>query len=166
MLEQPWARVKNPTPIPAAVDAARLHELDDIAFAELLRDNLLPRTPAVRGEWQRLWDVLFDDDDLANRAFDVLESFLGQITALRSSPDIDEVALKRSKKFELHVEAAWSRLQNTDRLPAPTVVRRLVFAITKHRALTRQHDEVTDHDEELWRTLSRLGLDPEQRETT
>lgn len=161
MLDQPWARVKNPTPIPAGVDAVMLEELDDIAFAELLRDNLLPRTPAERGAWERLWDVLYADDDLAERAFDTLEVFLDQINALKADPAADEISLKRAKKFEQHVESAWARLQSSEKLPTAVKVRRLVFAITKHRALTRQHGETTERDEELWRALERLGLDPD-----
>lgn len=162
MLEKPWARVKDPHPIPSSPDPGELLGLDDVSFAELIRDQLLPRAPQERAAWQGLWDALFDSDHLADRTFDVLEGFLEQVTQARDSvPNIDEHELKRMRKFERNVEGAWARLQNVERLPAPVVVRRLVFAITKHRALTRQHGTAVPSDEELWRTLSRLGLDPE-----
>lgn len=165
MLNAPWARVKNPTPIPEGVDVVMLEEMDDKAFAELLRDNLLPRTPETRASWERLWDVLYDDDDLADRAGEVLDDFSDATeNFLREDPGPDPTAAKRARKFLLLIEDAGARL-SLDRaaLPSHVAVRRLVYAITRHRALTRQRGEVTDLDEQLWRTLSRLGLDPTEQ---
>lgn len=164
VLEQPWARVKNPTPIPDNVDVVMLEAMGDEEFAVLLRDNLIPRTPEIRAAWDRLWDVLYDDDDLADRACDVLDDFADAARAfLQQGPD--EAPMARAKKFLVNVEFSLSRLAVEDRVKLPTQValRRLVYAITRHRALIKERGEPTEIDEQLWRALSRVGLDPAEQ---
>lgn len=163
VLDRPWARIADPTPIPADVDAEVLGELGDQEFAELLRDNLLPREPAVsRSDWEQLWQVLLGDDDLADRAFDLLEEFLEAVADVKAAAETDPLELKRATKFEINVQAAWARLERTE-MPSYEKIRRLVFAITRHRAKTRARGyEPTKADLELWSVLGRLGMDPDR----
>lgn len=165
MLERPWARIPDPTPIPEDVDAELLDEMDDQAFAELLRDNLLPRVTEVqRRDWERLWEVLREDEDLTERAFDVLEDFLDALQDLRHSGRADEAELKRGRKFESAVKSGWGRLERTEAMTAEKRVRRLIGAITRHREKTLgQGWEPTSADRDLWKMLGRLGVDPERQ---
>lgn len=162
VLERPWARIADPTPIPEDVDAELLDEMDDQAFAELLRDNLLPRVAEVRRvDWEQLWQVLREDDDLAERAFDVLEDFLDAIEDRKRSGQADEAELKRVRKFESAVKSGWGRLERTETVTAEMRVRRLIGAITRHREKTLAKGwEPTSADRDLWKMLGRLGVDP------
>lgn len=167
MLERPWARIADPRPIPTDVDAELLGALGERDFAELLRDNLLPREPAVaRADWEQLWQVLLDDDLLADRAFDVLEAFLDAAEDLKkkaAQAQADSAELKRATKFETNVQAAWARLERTE-MPSYEKIRRLIFAVTRHRAKTQARGhEPTPADLELWSALGRLGVDPERQ---
>lgn len=167
MLERPWARIADPTLIPEDVDAELLAGMDDQAFAELLRDNLLPRVTEVqRRDWERLWQVLREDEALTERAFDVLEDFLDALDELRSSGQADEAELKRGRKFESAVKSGWGRLERTEAITAEKRVRRLIGAITRHREKTlAQGWEPTSADRDLWKMLGRLGVDPQRQET-
>lgn len=163
VLEKPWARIDDPTPIPEYLEEA-VDELDDVAFAELVRDNLIPRTPTVRkADWEWMWTIL-SSDDVADRTYDVLDGFLDAIEKVRAGGEAGEAELKRVTKFETNVKSAWARMERE--LPEAAKVHQLVFAVTKHRALTRQNGEPTQEDQDLWRVLRRLHLDPEVRPRT
>lgn len=180
MLDRPWARVKNPTPIPAVLDRAILSRLDLGAFAELLRDNLLPRRD--RGAWHDLWDLLDANDDLADRALDILESFEDTTSRLVKEPATEAADRERGKKFLEIVNQAISRLsseaserrQQSEPLQwagrraekfnplGRRVIERLVLAIDEHRSSTSA-DTAGPADQELWRVLGELHLDPADR---
>lgn len=166
MLDRPWARVKNPTPIPEDVGAGVLSGLGEQEFAELIRDNLVPRMPAVpRARWEQLWKVLLEDDVLADRAFDVLEEFLDAIEAFKAAEEEpEETERKRISKFETQVQGAWSRLERTE-LPAAAKIRTLSEAILTHREQTLGHSKPTKADRELWRMLGRIGLDSKRSDS-
>lgn len=116
LINQPWSRVRNPVPIPADLRSATpLLAMTDEGFAELIRSHLMPREdqPGGRQRWTQLWAMLMGDDDLAERAFDVLEDFLDETeTALRDG-GLDDAEERRARKFKLACDGAWKRLQST-----------------------------------------------------
>lgn len=161
-IDQPWARVKQPTVIPGSVDRDLVAVMPDRELAELLRDHLVPSgsTGAARHIWDRFWELLRDDDDLADRAFDILEEFLDLTEdaideALNADTAAADSQLKRMQKFLLNTENAWQRMHKTAGVGARTsgVERRLVAAITRHRTAVLADGGPTTADLKLWEVL-------------
>jgi hypothetical protein len=176
LIERPWARVTSPTEIPDPVADETLAALDDAGFAALLRDQLVPRQPhgPERDRWERLWTVLVETDALAERAFDVLEEFLDTIERAKAG-GVEDRERKRVEKYERFVNAAWNRLETVERplgwagrgamvfnAPARKVIDELVLAIAAHRRGVQSTRPTGDVDEELWRVLRRVRLDPDR----
>lgn len=183
LIEQPWRRVKNPTPIPEHVTSEGLAGLGDAEFAELLRGNLLPRDQAAhRRLWESLWAVLHDDDALADRALDVLEEFEDITIQWLQTPE-GGAAADRARRFLAIVQQAAQRVtlsetevereeagaplawigRRADRFnpAAQRVIHQLVTAIDTHRAIVGDAGGTTDV--ELWAVLKELKLDPAYR---
>lgn len=176
LLEQPWARVKEPVAIPAPITVATLEALSEQDLAVLLRDHLVPRRPdgVERARWESLWRVLSADDGLAERCFDVLEQFLGDVDAVLADGDPDEHTRKRMEKFRRFCDDAWQRLQMHHDRPlgwagragagfnpaGRAVISKLVDAVDRHRAVTQVEGGGTEADRQLWQVLGDVGLDP------
>jgi hypothetical protein len=179
LLERPWDRVKTPTAIPASLTAETLEGLPAEEFARLLRDHLVPReaTGPGRQRWQEMWNLLSRDDDLAERAFDVLEEFLDQVEEALEDKSLDEHQRKRAQKFARFCDDAWKRLQIDDdkplawagraaagfNPPGRKVIDQLVTAIAAHRREVQASRAGRPEDERLWRSLRAVGLDPDQK---
>ena len=67
LIDSPWSRLRKPPTIPTGFTAQALNDLDDLAFAELIQAQLVPRDQDVQGRrlWDRFWKVLREDDQLA-----------------------------------------------------------------------------------------------------
>lgn len=172
----PWLRVATPETIPDPLTADAVGDLDEEAFSRLIRDQLVPRTqvPAERANWEQLWLLLGNDDDLAERAFDVLEGYLDQVeNALRGGQLTDQEA-KRARKFREFCDASWNRIEGTTaQRPlswagragrgftpvAERIIATLVDAIDQHRTATGSAP-ASSADETLWTSLADVGLDP------
>jgi hypothetical protein len=175
-MDQPWARTKVPTDIPAPLDDQTLAQQEDDQFAALIRDNLIPRTPdgQARQRWAELWELLSEEDDLAERTFDVLEEFLQSIDSAIGQGSLDEHQLKRAKKFRRLCEDGWHRLQREDDGPlgwagkagagfnpaARKVIDELVTSIAEHRSVISGQERAEDR--RLWAVLAKVGLDPDR----
>lgn len=179
LVDQPWARVKNPIPIPATADLqAELLRLDPAAFAALLRCHLVPRDnqPDARQRWSILWAAIDADPDLADQTFDVLEEFLDACDAAASDDTLNDQQRKRAVKFRRFCDDAWQRLQNVPaaaeplawagraasgfNLPARRVLATLVDAIDRHRQTIQEEGEARAADDQLWAVLRAVSLDP------
>lgn len=175
LLERPWGRVKDPVAIPHLLDTDSLLELTDQDLAILLRDHLVPRPDlGNRRSWERLWTVLGGDPQLSDRAFDVLEDLLDTTEAALQGEQLDDHQRRRAEKFLRFCEDAWKRLQLDDdkplgwagraavgfNPPARRVLERLVDAIAHHRTMVTREGSVRETDEQLWRVLGAVGLDP------
>lgn len=172
----PWRRVVTPETIPDPLTAAAVDGLDGEAFSRLIRDHLVPRTqiPTERANWERLWLLLGNDDDLAERALDVLERYLDQVEhALRDGQLSDQEA-KRARKFREFCDASWNRIEGTTaQRPlswagragrgftpvAERIIATLVDAIDQHRSAAGSAP-ASSADETLWASLADVGLDP------
>lgn len=164
----PWAPVHQAFPIPGTVTAVR--RLPDDEFTELVATNLVTRQD-VPG-WNRLWAQLSADDDLRERAYNVLEDLLDRTGAAIESRTLDDKDFSRAKKFRTQLNQSWDRL---DREPndqplawagpaakglnpaSRKVIAQLVDAIDTHRA---NNESPTNADVALYAVLGRLGLDP------
>lgn len=180
LLDQPWSRVKDPVPIPVPTDAQTLLGLGELDLARLLRDHLVPRQPVggERTSWEALWRVLSADDELAERAFDVLEEFLGDVEDALQDESLDGHTRKRMEKFRRFCDDAWQRLRLHHTRPLSwagragagfnpagrAVIAQLVDAIARHRFLVQPQADVQDADNQLWQVLHEVGLDPDQRD--
>mgnify|MGYP005815093297 CR=1 FL=1 len=178
--EQPWARVRDPALIPDPVTVTGLLSMGDEAFGELIRSHLTPREdqPGGRTRWTVLWAVLGRDDELADRAFDVLEEFIDRTQAAVRAGDLTDAENRRARMFVSRCQDAWSRLEGADsdeplawagkaaagfNPPGRKVIARLVSAIASHRAAVRRAGgPVSPADERLWHALRAVNLDPEQ----
>lgn len=154
LIEKPWARVKQPTVIPDGVGRDMLADLPTETLAALLRDQLLPN--GDRGAWDRFWSVLRSDDDLADRAFDVLQEFLNQAEDALDTAEGPE--LKRLQKFQTNTDNALQRLQKTPTTSAGE--RRLLVAILKHQTAVLAAGDAGAADAKLWRVLPDNGSTP------
>jgi len=173
LIAEPWARIRTRVPIPADLKA-----LTDVEFAELLRSHLTPfdpTKPADRAVWTRFWDKLRGDEDLTERTYDTLEEFRDQAEDALDSGELDDVARKRASKFLSNCESGWQRI---DREPpvlpldwagkagnftphARRVIAQFVSAIAHHRSVVISSMEgPRPEDDELWRVLRRVNLDP------
>lgn len=152
MLEKPWARVKQPTVLPQALDRDLVAGLQVDQLAEVLRDHLVPSGGAgpERAAWDRFWAVFAADDDLAERAFEVLEDFLDQVEDALKAVGDEDPQRKRMTKFQLNAENAIARL---DKEPAvrgargagryrPGAARAAVTTAVRAEALARARSEV------------------------
>lgn len=177
----PWARVDNPMPIPEPLTAELLAALSDREFTTLVHDNLLPgKTNRVL--WGRLWELLKQDLDLKDAAFDVLERYLDEVedamadtqTKTALGQPVDPLS-RRQAKFHANLESAWERLERgrpRRMLPySPTFHERLkTYNAPSRRAVTQlltriyQHRQEVgaenggDADHELWAVLSDYGF--------
>ena len=178
LIERPWGRVNDPTPIPAPIDADTFATMDELDFAVLIRDHLVPRQPngAQRQQWNALWDLLGADETLSERTFDVLDDFLDTTEAAIQADELDEAQTKRAAKFQHFCNDAWKRLQADDKPlgwagrtasgfnpAARKVIAQLVDAIDEHRRELTSGEARDDADNKLWKTLREVGLDPHQR---
>lgn len=177
LVDRPWSRVKTPVPIPDRLEPDALRELSRDDLARLLRDQLVPRQPAgpERDRWEQLWALLSRDDELADRAFDILEEFLDQAERALEGGELDEHQRRRAEKFRRFCEDAWQRLQRDDDRPlgwagraangfnpaARRVLEHLVDAIVDHRRVVTATGSPKPHDEGLWRVLADVSLDPD-----
>lgn len=176
LLEQPWARVKEPVAIPTPTTVSTLESLSEQDLAVLLRDHLVPRRPdgVERARWESLWRLLSADDALAERCYDVLEQFLGDVDAALAEGQPDEHTRKRMEKFRRFCDDAWQRLQVHHDRPlgwagragagfnpaGRAVISKLVDAIDHHRAQAEAEGDVRKADHRLWQVLDDVGLDP------
>lgn len=147
---QPWLRIKNPSAVPNPCTGVGLRTMDDGAFAHLLASQLVPGED--RDGHQVLWVTLAFNDDLAERAFDVMEEWLDACEAqLADTPG------GRPQKFAGFVQGAWDRLtliRDRDlgpKIAVPpdpeSVTGRLLLAIETHQAATTAPTAV---DYALW----------------
>lgn len=179
LVEQPWARVKDPVRIPAASDlGAKLHQLNAVAFAQLVRSNLVPRLdrPDGRQRWSDLWTAIDRDPDLAEQTFDVLEEFLDACDQAAADAALSDQQRERAVKFRRFCDDAWQRLQNVPDAaeplawagraarpfnpPARRVLAALVEAIAAHRDTVQAAGDARPVDDQLWASLRAVGLDP------
>lgn len=177
LIDTPWARVKDITPLPVTLTSAALMALDDLTFAEVLRDHLMPRQAGGphREAWGKLWSVLGSDLVLANRVFDVLEEFLEQTDLALEEGELDDAQRKRANKFQRLCNEAWNRLEAVIdqplgwagraaagfNPPARKVIAQLVDAIATHRHTVTSEGPPEAVDEALWAVLSTVHLDPD-----
>jgi len=158
LIERPWARVKQPTTIPAGTTHELVAAMPIEQLAALLRDHLLPSGSAgpERAAWDQFWEVLRGDDELADRAFDVLEEFLDQAEDALDTAEGDDPQRRRMQKFHLNAQNAWQRLQKDPTVgrTVPTATRRLLAAITEHRVAVLDAGTSTAADVQLWNVLA------------
>ena len=175
-LQSPWARVKNPTPIPDPLDPDQIRALPKQQLQVLLRDNLLSRDGDVdgRARWTALWATLADDPELTEMAFDALENLMDVTEDAIEDDVLDEAAGKRARKFLRVLEEAWARLQVDEQRPlgwagrrattwdppSRRVLEQLVLAIAGHRHQLTGHGDAHQIDEHLWAVLAAVDLDP------
>lgn len=178
LIAQPWTRVRTPVPLPVEPTAQQLAALDDVAFAELLRSNLVPvdQSGKTRAAWERMWNVLRANDDLTDRTYNVLEEFRDLTEDALDDSKLDDAGRKRAAKFLRNCEAGWQRI---DREPPDTplawagkagnfpphaarVIALLVSGIARHRHVVKNSPTgPSAADEELWQALRRVSLDPD-----
>lgn len=176
LIDQPWSRISNPTPIPSDMNDEVIWMLDDLSFAELIRSQLVPQdqTLAGRNRWSNFWGILRFDSDLADRTYNVLEDFIDDTEASLQDGGLDDGAHKRARKFLLLCDSAWKRIdrgRDRGRQPlswagragafepkAQMVIATLVAAIARHR--TAVGNTAGDEDRQLWRALADVNLDP------
>ena len=175
-LQSPWARVKNPTPIPSPLCPQEISQLADEQLQLLVRDNLLPRESDIdgRARWAALWALLADDPDLTELAFNALEDLMDVTEDAIDSRGLDEAADKRARKFLRTCEEAWARLQVDEQRPlgwagrqamawdplSRRVLEQLVLAIAEHRHQLTDLGDLHPVDQQLWAVLDDVGLDP------
>lgn len=154
MPEAPWDRITQPFSIPDPCTAVPLRLLEDRDFAQLLRSHLVPRSD--RALFQQLWIVVAFNDDLTERAFDILDGWMD------AADDHVETAREgdRSHKFRTFCDGAWNRLtkireydtRSGMNLPVPhTTAGRFVVAIHGHRQICAAAATAVDHA--LWAAL-------------
>lgn len=148
--EQPWARIKTPPAVPKPCSALALRLLDDSNFATLLAAHLVPGQE--RKAHHVLWTTVAFNDDLTERAFDVMERWTDLCEA-----ECERKPGGRPQKFLEFVNGAWERLlkirdlDTTDR-GAPssdpsTLTGRLVVALEAHQEASQIPTPV---DTALW----------------
>lgn len=172
----PWARVKNPAPIPPGASIEALQALPQADLGELIRSHLLPRDQSGKGRelWERLWRHL-GTASLCARALDILEDFTQVTEDALSEGRVPQEQEARAEKFLGQLDEAWNRLvPREDSGPlawagkagdfqpsARKVIAQLVGAVAAHRsAIEREGEQPTEADEKLWATLRRVSLDP------
>lgn len=181
VLSEPWARIRNPLPLPDPLSADVIRDLDTDVFEELVRTHLMPRAQdkAGRALWERFWEELRSDPDLTDRTYDTLEELLQRTQAALNSEELDEQSSTRAQKFAHQCEMAWNRIDRDDRprrklplewagatasqhpLHSRHVIASLVSAIAKHRAtVLHEVGHPREGDAELWDSLADLGIDP------
>lgn len=175
-LATPWARVKDPTPIPDPLEPEAIRVLPVGQLQLLVRDNLLPREEDVdgRARWAKLWTVLADDHELTELAFDILEDLMDVTADAIEDDELDQVESKRARKFLRTCEEAWARLLVDEQRPlgwagrratlldplSRRVLEQLVLAIAGHRHELAGHGDAQHIDERLWTVLAEVDLDP------
>ncbi|WP_051027375.1 hypothetical protein [Cellulosimicrobium cellulans] len=182
LIDRPWTRVRNPTPIPASYTAADLRAMPDLEFAELVRSHLVPRdvSRAGRAAWDKLWLTLRNDADLADRTYNILEEFLDATEDVLDRGELEDEQRKRAAKFAEQCRQSWARI---DREPpqgalswagkagdfqpaARRVIATLVGAIASHRStVTGSPDRAPEADDRLWAVLRQVDLDPDDYPT-
>ena len=172
-MPEPWARVKNPTPLPDRPQARALSRLDQESFAALIRDTLLP--PATddpregQRRWRALWTLIAGHEPLRQRTVGVLEEWQQQATVALEQDELDPKTDRRVRKFVGKVDA---QLRFLDARPAwrmrlnaveDAALRQLVKGIASHRTiLLRRGDTPGDHTVRMWGALEAVGLDPDR----
>ena len=132
--------------------------------------------------WDRFWKVLREDDQLADRSYNVLEQFLDTTEDALEDGGLDEAGRRRAEKFKQQCEMSWKRIdRGRDRDGAlgwagehatahppqsRRVIAALIGAIARHRAqVLREFGKPNAADAELWDVMAHLGLDPRDYET-
>lgn len=182
LIEQPWARVKSPPPIPGEAGLAEeLARMSELELAHLIRAHLLPRENEVGGRqrWVALWETVTADEELSDRTFDALEALLDITEEALSSGVLDDAAAGRAQKFRRACSDAWKRVQNVDDDSAPLawagragtgfnpvarrVIAQLVEAVDRHRqSVLAAAPAPSEQDRQLWAVLAEVGLDPQR----
>lgn len=178
--EQPWARIKQPTPIPSGIGVDELAAWTDQQFSDLLRSHLVPRdqSRAGRAAWDQLWQAL-RSEELSERTYDCLEHMIG-LTQDALAVGLDEAQQRRATKFLELCDQAWRRVDrprvgdSDDRPPlawagrsgrftlgAQRVIATLIDAIDAHRDAVTSDGQTRQADLELWASLRQVHLDPE-----
>jgi hypothetical protein len=171
LIDSPWSRLRKPPTIPTGFTAQALNDLDDLAFAELIQAQLVPRDQDVQGRrlWDRFWKVL-------------REEFLDTTEDALEGGGLDEAGTKRAEKFKQQCEMSWKRIdRGRDRDGAlgwagehatahppqsRRVIAALIGAIARHRSeVLREFGQPNAADAELWDVMAHLGLDPRDYET-
>ena len=177
LIDRPWARVRNPVPIPEDCTVEHLSAMTEIDLAELIRSHLRNGDLSAEGKktWDHFWRVLKSSRGLAKRAFNILEDFLDTTDRASSDPGIEPAQAKRMETFQTLCEHAERRIERiptdgplawagsaADFQPrARQVIATLVGAIARHRsALEGAEIDPTSDDIELWAVLRRVSLDP------
>ena len=162
----PWARVKDPWPLPEPVNPVAMQrylaDIDDNTLGRLIRDHLLPPADqSLRPRWRALWNALTLDPDLRRRADRILDEFLDQAESTLDRDEPDPAATKRIEAFYTRCADALDRIDHgsDDTRPmawagaaaaqhnprSQQVIDELVTAIARHHG---------DHDNAaLWGTL-------------
>ncbi|MFM9261789.1 hypothetical protein ACKAMS_24440 [Rhodococcus sp. 5A-K4] len=169
--QEPWRRISNPVDLPAFSGAADLRVLDAEVFECILRDHLIPRSSERKynAHWRNFWNVLAFDDELADRATAILEDFVDQAKAALDAEELDDKQQGRARKFIDKSVMALDRIDKAEDAPlawigeraaqfnprSREVIEKLVQAIAEHRK--------TLDNENLWRVLRLVGLDPDAR---
>ena len=136
---RPWARITDPAAVPRPCSGVRLRLLDEERFGHLVASELVPGPD--REAHRLLWAVLASNNDLAMRAFGLLDLWLA---SCRNAVGTIPQDTGRVRKFQGFVEAARHRLlsiQAKDLNPRDGVSPRatsftgaLVAAIHDHQA--------------------------------
>lgn len=176
LIDQPWARIKNPAPIPPRLTTDELGKLEDLGFALLIQSHLMPReqTPDGRRKWDELWDALRVDDALADRTYTVLEEFIDDTETALVGDELEPAAAKRAEKFLSQCNMAWKRIDRgreksrqalawagragSFEPKARHVIATLVAAVARHRDAVEE--DPREGDRQLWQVLAQVNLDP------
>jgi len=150
VIPAPWNDQPH-TPIPDPLNALRLRLLTLDELETVLHSNLVPQG-GNKAQFFALWILLSFNNDLAERAFDILEAWLDQIDALPA----DDPQQEQAKRFKGRCEDAWNRLtrfrdcDTRERIPDPgTTAARFALAIGAHRQAIGE-TAGTAWDQALW----------------
>lgn len=167
---RPWERVRSPRALPPDTAPEALQELDEADYAVLLRDHVIPRAQdrVYRRQWDQFWQAVGEDDELAERALDILEGFVDQAREDLDGDELTDHQRKRAKSYSRYFQDAMDRIERAEnalswapihvqKLPrrGQSLILDLVDAIEDHQDATA---EPTEADRDLWAILDRLHL--------
>lgn len=149
----PWARVKDPRPLPGEQSptalARQLRNVDDEILGRLIRDHSMPLSDdvAYRRQWNAFWSALGFDPNLRERADAILDGFLDLAEEALDAGDTNAAETKRLNAFFLRCEQALDRILKREdsplawagvaaaryNPPARDVIDQLAVAIAQHQ---------------------------------